>query len=272
MSPDGTRLALEVYSTETSVYDLWVYDMVRTTLTRLTFEGNNRRPTWTPDGARIVFSSDRDGAVFNLYWKPADGSGPAERLRTSQESESPLDVSPDGSRVLYYRVTTNDGPDLWVLPIDGDREPQPFLQTPFTEVQAAFSPNGRWIAYASNESGRFEVYVRPYPGPGGKWQVSREGGKDPVWAPDGSRIYFRNGSKMMGVSVTTGDVFSASTPEVVFEGAYYNQTGRQWDLSPDGTRFLMMTTSGIEEQGAPKFHVITNWFTELEQLVPTGKK
>ncbi len=271
LSPDGTRIAVVLYSDESGVTDIWTYDLESETLTRLTFEGDNRYCMWTPDSSRIVFTSDRLGTTSKLYWKPADGSGPAERLTTGSELQIPYDVSTDGSLLAYTQTSAANANDLWILPLEGERTPRPFLQTPFDEVNPTFSPDGRWIAYRSDETGRLEIFVRPHPGPGGHWQVSRDGGANPVWSRDGTRIYFRNRTRMMGVSVTTGDVFAAMTPEVLFEGEYFGASGRQWDVSADGSRFLMMEEASGDTDGPPTFRVITNWFTELEQLVPTGQ-
>ena len=164
-----------------------------------------------------------------------------------------------------------EGRDLWVLPSEGDRKPSPFLQTPFNEAGAQFSPDGRWIAYMSNESGRMEVYVQPYPNPGGKWQISTGGGVEPVWARSGRELFYRNGDRMMVVDIGTEPAFSAGRPSVLFEGQFLNLSwAANYDVAPDGQRFLMIQP--IEREGATsQIHVVLNWFEELKRRVPSGQ-
>ncbi len=170
----------------------------RETFTRLTFEGANFIAIWTPDGKRLTFGSTRAGGSVNLYWKPADGSGTAERLTTSENVQVLNSWSPDG-QMLAFQASGG----IWVFPLEGERKPRPFLQTPFYDGGARFSPDGRWLAYVSDESGRFEIYVQPFPGPGGKWQISNGGGIEPVWAKNGRELFYRNGDRMMDVEITT---------------------------------------------------------------------
>ena len=195
LSPDGQRVAFE---TEVPTYDIWIYHIPRETLTRLTFEGANLDPLWTPDGKRVTFASPRAGGALNLFWKPADGSGPAEQLMESEHGQRPLSWSPDGQVLAFTELHPTTGMDIWVLPLHGERRPRPFLQTQFQESAAVFSPDGHWLAYTSNESGRWEVYVQAYPGPGGKWQISNEGGDAPVWAKNGRELFYREGNKREG--------------------------------------------------------------------------
>ena len=272
-SPDGTRVALGIVSEETGYVDIWIYHLTLETLTRLTFEGNNNYPVWMPDSREILFSSTREGGGYNLYRKPADGSAPAERLSTFDGLQIAYDVSRDGALLTYSRIDQLGSISLWALPLEGDRRPRPFLETEFNDVSPAISPDGRWMAYYSDEQERNEIYVRPFPGPGGKWQVSRDGGKDPIWSRDGTRIFYRNGSKIMGVSTSTGDTFSAGTPEVQFEDEFHVGTGRHWGVSADGSRFLVMAQpeSSAGTVSRSGFRVVTNWFSELERLAPTGK-
>ncbi|MGH9862509.1 MAG: protein kinase domain-containing protein [Candidatus Acidiferrales bacterium] len=269
LSPDGSRLAVEIGGPTT---DIWVYDLARQTLTRLTFEGSNFVPFWTPDGKRIVFSSDRAG-VPNLFWKAADGSAPEERLTTSGSPQFASSVSPDGQRVLFRESTSSTASDVMVLPLEGERKPQPFVQTSFEERYARFSADGGWVAYMSNESGQPEVYVQPYPGPGGKWQISTEGGTEPVWSRDGRELFYRNGNKLMAVSVQTRSGFQASTPRMLFEGPYELGTARatNYDVAPDGQRFVMIK---LDEQatGSSQLNVVLHWFDELGRLASPEKK
>ena len=186
-SPDGKRLAVDIDEGGNS--DLWVYELERETLSRLTFdEGNDHGPVWTPDGQWVTFASNRGGGrVLNLYWKRADGTGDAERLTESSNSQFPFSWSPDGKVLAFFEPSPGTNMDLWTLPMEGDGagglkpgKPTQFLRMSFRQWDPAFSPDGRWIAYQSDESGQFEVYVRPFPGPGGKWQISTTGGRMPT--------------------------------------------------------------------------------------------
>jgi serine/threonine protein kinase len=281
LSPDGRQVAVGIGT------DVWLYDIQRDTLTRLTFERNNTLTAaiWAPDGKWIVFPSDRAGPI-NLFWKPVDGSGPEERLTTSQNTQRAGSFPGDGRTLLYTELDPKTGQDLWVLPMEGDprqagaegRKPRVFLQTPFQESSGQFSPDGRWIAYVSDESGRWEVYVRPFPGPGGKWQISTEGGTELAWNPKGRELFFRTGAqkeKMMVVEYQTQPTFSAGKPRLLLEGNYStyttNVTGAQYSVSPDGQRFLMTKTPDQPQASLTQINVVLNWFEELKQKMPTGK-
>ena len=267
LSPDGQRLAVQIGPAGNS--DIWIYHIPRETLTRLTFEGGNI-PRWMPDGKRVAFGSRRAGGPENLFWKPADGSGPAEQLMESERVQLPSSWSPDGQVLAFEEFHPTTEIDIWVLPLQGERKPRPFLQTRFIERAAVFSPDGHWLAYVSNESGRNEVYVQPYPGPGGKWQISNEGGNEPLWAKNGRELFYRDGDKMMAVPVTTQPNFRAGTPTLLFEGQYHNDfnwSPPNYDVTPDGQRFLMIQPG--EQEAATQINVVLNWFEELKRLVPT---
>ena len=209
----------------------------------------------------MAFSSDRAGGPTNLFWKPADGSGPVEQLTESERYQRyPSSWSPDGQVLAFSEFHPSTDWDIWVLPLQGERKPRPFLQTQFREGEAVFSPDGHWLAYISDESGRNEVYVRPYPGPGGKRQISTEGGDEPVWAKNGRELFYRNGDKMMAVDIVTEPQFSAAKPRLLFEGRYGS-----YGIAPDGQRFLMES----ERKEATQINVVLNWFEELKRLVPT---
>ncbi|MFQ5924347.1 MAG: hypothetical protein ACE5M4_16045, partial [Anaerolineales bacterium] len=258
--------------------DLWIYELGREKLTRLTFDpAADWFPLWTPDGLRVVFGSSRDGGEGNLFWKAADGTGQVERLTTSPNRQASYSFSPDGKRLVFLEGNPKTSADLGVLLMEGEPTPQPLLQTQFNETRAAISPDGRWIAYRSDESGRFEVYVRPFPNvEEGKWQISRDGGASPLWGPEGRELFYRSGEAMeamMVVTIETEPTFTARSPEVLFTGRYYTGLGRQYDISPDGQRFLMMKKGGQTEETSarPELIVVQNWFEELKRLVPTGK-
>jgi serine/threonine protein kinase len=267
LSPDGGRIAVTI---RTNNPDVWVYDLSRGNLTRLTFdEEEDETPIWTPDGERVTFSAVRDGG-WNLFWKPADGSA-SEELLSEQEYHSHLGSWSPNEVLAFQEQHPTNGWDIWVLPLEGDSKPQSFLQTAFNEDWAKFSPDGQWLAYMSNESGRNEIYVQPYPGPGGKWQISTEGGTEPVWSPKGNELFYRNGDQMMVVAINTQVTFSATTPRVLFEGQYDPGLSLRpnYDVTPDGQRFVMVRAAQGSEQA--QINLVQNWFSELKRLVPTGE-
>jgi eukaryotic-like serine/threonine-protein kinase len=269
ISPDGRRVAVGITEHETQ---LWLYDLSREALTRFTFEGIvNLNAVWTPDGKRITFQSTKKGPP-NIYWQRADGSGGLERLTTSQNSNVPMSWSPDGQQLAFIEVNPSTQRDIWVLRM-GDPKARPFLQTPFDESACRFSPDGHWLAYISNESGRYEVYVQPYPGPGGKWQISTEGGTEPVWNTNGRELFYRSGDKMMAADISTQPSFAAGKPRVLFEGRYELSpaTSPNYDVSRDGQRFLMLKAGDANEGTPTQINVVLNWFEELKRRVPTGK-
>jgi len=271
VSPDGRRVAVNITEQQVQV---WLYDLTRDTLTRFTFEGNaNSAQVWTPDGKRIAFQSTKEGPQPNLFWQLADGSGGLERLTTSQSRHAPSSWSPDGQLLAFVDGTPTTGTDIWVLRLS-DRKAQAFLRTPFNETAPRFSPDGRWLAYVSDESGRFEIYVQPYPGPGGKWQISTEGGTEAVWNPNGRELFYRSGNKMMAVDITTQPSISVGKPRMLFVGQYLPTPGTlpNYDVSPDGQRFLMLKPVEQAQAAPTQINVVLNWFEELKQKVPTGKK
>jgi len=183
LSPDGRRLAMTIRNR--SGRDVWIYDLARESLTQFTFGGASATAVWTPDGRRLVFWSD-DGRR-NLFWQPADRSAAAERLLTNPDSQWPASFTPDGRLLTYMQNDANTEGDVWALPFDGDRRPRPVVRLPHTQYGGRLSPDGRWVAYSSDETGRFEIYVTPLSG-GGKVQVSTNGGEEAVWARSGRRI------------------------------------------------------------------------------------
>ena len=261
VSPDGRRIAVGIE--EGGGGQVWIYDTARDAISRLTFEGSaNVDPIWTRDGKRIVFK----GKGNHLFWQPADGGGSAEQLTSDPRSRNDLpgNWSPDGQALLF--MGTIPVRDLFVLSLK-DHKAQPFDTGEVNASSPCFSPDGRWIAYTSNESGRTEVYVRPYPGPGGKWQVSTEGGAEPVWNPKGRELFYRTGQKMMAVDYTEQPEFAAGKPKVLFEGPYVPspRSLSNYDVSPDGERFLMLKNA---EQKPGEINVVLNWLEELHQKAP----
>lgn len=221
-------------------------------------------PIWTPDGKRVTFGSNRAGAM-DIYWTLADGSEPEIALLTAPLAQWPTSWSPDGRRLAYTEEDPTTGFDIWVLTLQGER--RPFLRTPFDERTASFSPDGSWLAYVSNESSRDEIYVRPYSGTGQKFQISTEGGTEPVWARSGLELFYRNGDRMMSVAVSANPTFRAEKPKLLFEGGY-ERAGplTSYDVAADGQRFAMIRS---EAQLAPSpITVVLNWFEELKAKVP----
>lgn len=268
-SPDGEQLAVV---TEAANDDIWIYDLRAGTSRRLTFEsGSNIAPLWTRDGTRIVFSSNRAG-LYNLYWKPADGSGGVERLTTSDRIQFASSWHPDGNHLAFTQSDPETAGDIWVAAVGSNEDPRIFLQTPFNEYGAAFSIDGEWLAYVSNESGRDEVYVQRYPGGEGKQQVSQNGGTHPAWAPDGRRLFYRRGPDLVSANVTSTPNFAAGNPSRLVSLPFNDATVASvsnYDVSPDGSGFVVLRT---EDTHPPtQIHVIVNWIQSLDQrLEQTG--
>ena len=274
LSPDGTRVAVLATDQET---DLWIWDLSRTTLTRATFDpGADVFPMWTPDGRRLIFSSARAG-ILNLFWQAADGTGTVERLTDSPNLQSATAVSPDGRRLIFTEATPKTGDDVMELELDGTHRVTPLVQSPFAERNGVVSPDGRWLAYEANDSGRFEIYVRPFPEVNsGHWQVSTAGGTRPLWARSGQElIYVSPTGALMRVGVDRAPLWAATTPTLLVKEGYYTTPGapflgRTYDISPDGQRFLMIKEGGGSDQTAAPSQIIVvqHWTEELKRLVP----
>jgi serine/threonine-protein kinase len=277
LSPDGSRVALDIRDQEN---DIWIWDLARETLTRLTFDpSGDSYPVWTPDSRRVVFASQRAGAA-NLYWQAADGTGTVERLTTSLNIQNATSISHDGMRLVFFEIVPKTGADLYLLPLQSERRATPLVQTTFTERHAEVSPDGSWIAYESNESGQYQIYVRPFPNvDGGRWQVSTSGGSTrPLWARSGKELFYLSGDgTLTTVPVRTiGSTFSAGNPSKVFDTKYYGTgsgtSGRTYDVSADGQRFLMIKdtpTSDQQPTTTPASMIVTlNWTEELKRLSP----
>ncbi len=273
ISPDWSQLALDVRDQEN---DIWIWDFTRETLRRLTFDpGNDYYPAWTPDSRRVAFGSAQDGSL-NLFWKAADGTGTVERLAESQHNQYPNAFSTDGKQLVYREGLPSRGGDLLVLSLDRDGSSAPLLATEFEERNAELSPDGRWLAYESNASGQFEIYVQPFPNVDeGRWQISTSGGTRPLWARDGSELFYLDrGGRLTAVSVRTDPDFDFGNPEIVFEETYIGSSGppgRTYDVSADGERFLMFKEGGAGDETPPaELILVLNWFEELKRLVPAN--
>ncbi len=282
-SPDGKRLAMTVLDTQS---DIWVYEWARDTMSRLTFDpAIERDPRWTPDGRRIAFV--RRGKAEAIYWQRADGTGEPELLTESDKGFiAPMSWHPNGKFLAFDISRGGRNVDIMILPMNGDESsgwkpgtPATFLATPFNEAQSAFSPDGRWLAYQSDESGRFEVYVRPFPGPGGKWQISSTGGRFPTWSRTGKELfYLAPDQKIMAASYASeGDSFRAEKPRLWSESARGTVDAgvftRTFDLHPDGQRFAVIKASeSTADAKTDKVVFILNFFDELRRIAPLPKR
>jgi len=270
MSRDGKRICLVIGAGRD--YDVWVYDILRGTLSRLTFGGTNRTPNWSPDGQYIAYWSLDESSKSNIYRKAADGSGAAEKLHEGADRTYIDAWSRDGSvMALDYVSGKGQASDIMVLTLNREASLEPFLVTSFDEWQSSFSPDGRWLAYISNESGTYQVYVVPYPARGGKWQISTGGGLEPHWAPDGKRLYYHNAGKMMVVDVETHPTFSASQPRVLFDGYHplLMDSGMSFDVTPDGQHIL--TTRPNREELLQGVNIVVNWTETLNRVFARGQ-
>ena len=266
LSPDGRRIALTI---EAAAWNIWIYDIPHGTLTRLTFENDNRDPLWSRDGKRVAYQSLRNGK-HGIYWKLADGSGPEEQLLSSPDWIVPISFSPGGKELAYDVTTSEIGGDIWILPLEGDRKPRPFARTRFNEFFPEFSPNGHWRAYESDESGRYEVYVQQYPGLGGKFQISNEGGGWPLWSRDGRELFYRSGNNLTAVPIESKPAFTLGRPQLLSEGTYF-ESGHYYDVMPGAKQFVFIKE--IEQpHGSTEINVVLNWFDEVKRFMATQKQ
>ena len=261
LSADGERLAVS-YNPGPGPSDIWIQELGLGTRTRLTTDGSNIHPVWTPDGSRVTFASFKSGS-FNLYWKLADGSSEAEPLLIREHGQFPLSWSPDGGFLAFVETNPDSGADIWILHRDGDPVSEPFLTTAFNEDSPAFSPDGRWLAYESDETGRYEVYVQPYP-PGRRWAISTNGGREPVWSPNRNELFYRDGDSMMVVAIETDPVFTSGVPRFLFQWRFQAGLPYHYDVTPDGKQFVMITG---DQEPLVELNVVLNWFEELKAKV-----
>jgi serine/threonine-protein kinase len=276
VSPGGRRIAVELRSEDE---DIWIYDTIEKSFSRLTFDpARDAYPVWAPDGRRVFFESRR-GTTSQLFWKASDGTGQAvpveiggppaftDNTISSSRYIRPQSFAPDGKSLVL--LTRADSIDIALLSLEGGSILEALLDAPFDEKWPVVSPDGRFMAYALNESGKEEIYVRPFPEVnGGKWQISTGGNNWPFWSPDGRELFFWSFSEqaIVAVKIRTDPAFSAGNAEILFRGPYLNGNGRQFDISPDGERFLMVRLG--REPGSAEIHVVVNWFDELKRLVP----
>ena len=269
ISPDGTRLALDIRDQEN---DIWIWDFARETLSRFTFHPNvDGRQVWTRDGQQLVFESHREGEG-NVFAKAARGTGQVERLTESPRHQDPLSVSPDGASILFEDGRTPR--NLSLLPFSGGGETRPLLHSEFNETNGEIAPDSRWLAYQSDESGQDEVYVRPFPNVDeGQWQISRGGGEEPLWAPNGRELFYvAPEGQLMAVPVHSDENFDFGSPEIAVSQRYFRRSGagRGYDISPDGERFLMIKETDATTDEPRELILVQNWIEELKRLVPTS--
>jgi serine/threonine-protein kinase len=271
LAPDGTRLAASIF--DNASFDIWVLDIERDMFTRLTFdEASDRFPEWSPDGKWVVFTSPGGKRGDNLFRQLADGTGKAEPLTTSDNNQVAWTFSPDGSILVFVERVPKTDFDIMYLRMDvQDREPEAFLATAFYETAPAISPDGKWISYASNESGEPEIYARPFLRPGTKVKVSAERGTLSKWSQDGKEIFYREDRKIMAASVAVqDDTLRVLSPRLLFElksNAYVGPL----DVAPDGARFLFIRPAGDAKEQSQQMTVVVNWFEELESRMNARK-
>jgi Tol biopolymer transport system component len=267
ISPDGQRVAAMLFDMQAGSTDIWIYDSALTRKTRFTFDpAFDVNPIWSPDGSRIAFSSDRKARLkYDLYVKDASGARNEELLFESNESKRPTSWSADGR---FLAFTSADGPsgkgEIWILPLSGERKPFPFIQTPhFNEQRAQFSPDGRFVAYDSDESGTRQVYVTAFPGPGGKLQVSTNGCEDAVWRKDGKELFFLSEGKLMAAEVKAkGSSLEISNAQLLFDAHSGFGLFTHYDVTPDGKRFIVAT---LGEGSTAPMNLVINWMADLKK-------
>lgn len=265
ISPDGKRVALDITDPQTGNIDVWIYESSGGIATRFTSNpAIDGEPIWSPDGGGIAFFSLRAGHP-DLYQKSSSGVGSEEALLQTENAKFLTDWSPDGRFLLYRAIAALTHTELWLLPMAGDRKPIPFVTANFGVSQGQFSPNGRWVAYASNESGRWEIEVASFPGPGGAWKVSSGGGSEPRWRRDGKELfYLAPDGKLMAVAVKSDPTFEADVAKPLFQIRRRQQTYAadlfSYDVSPDGERFLVNTD--VAEATSTTLNVVLNWGAE----------
>jgi Tol biopolymer transport system component len=275
VSPDGSRIGVHIM--DPINMDAWIYELDHGPLVRMTYHPHqDGYPLWSPDGKQVVFWSRQGGGPGDLYLRSADLTGDDVRLTVSRDFTyyTPFAWADGGKLLVFQAASRETGLGIGIMPIDGTQGPRLIVDGPADEAKPAMSPNGRWIAYESNVSGKAEVYVQPFPGLDGRWQVSSQGGAAPLWSPAGDELFYRNGPAVVSVPVeTAGRTFRYGNPRVLFDGPYVLERmgqgdARSYDLAPDGQRFLM-----IKEPAPPttEIVIIENWIEEVKRLVPARR-
>jgi serine/threonine-protein kinase len=274
LSPDGTRVAIADGNPELGIL---IWDFAERVLTQFTFDpGTYLGPVWSPDGTRIAFGYPRDGGITNIYWQATDGTGAAERLIESSRSQHPCTFTPDGKSLIIRDSTPETGLDLSILSLEGERTVKPLIREPGNQQHPDISPDGRWIAYQTEEAGVSKVVVRPFPSvDSGGWIVSPDGGTRPRWNRRGGELFYQDPEgRLMSVAVQTGTEVTFAAPAVVVDARFVTAAtfDRTYDVSPDGTRFLTIRDAADAGGGPPvQVNLILNWGDELKVFVPREK-
>lgn len=274
LSPDGTRLAMMVM--EQGATDLWVYDLQRDAMTRLASVGGPAGLVWSPDSRYLFFGTVRSG----ILWTRADGAGDPQPLTGTKANQAPLSITSDGKRLAYSEYAGHA--QIWTVPLEETNgqikagKPEQFLKSPFAEVSAAFSPEGKWLAYCSNATGTYEVFVQAFPDTGGRWQISNSGGTFPAWSPNGQDLLYQSGDQIMAVAYTAkGARFVAEKPRIWLAklSGFQAGFGTAWDLAHDGKRVAVVTPAETPEAPKQDHEVVMllNFFDELRRRVPMAK-
>jgi Tol biopolymer transport system component len=271
LSPNGDRLAIEI---EGPNHDIYFYDFDRAVLAKVTTDGVSHWPVWSPDSTQLAFHQGSMGE-FKLQQVPINRSAPARPVQAEGVSQSADSWSPDGSELIYTAQNPGDVPRIMTVPVKGG-SPRPLEASKFAEGSPKFSPDGRWVTYCSAESGKPQVYVHAYPGPGLKIQISSDGGTDPVWKRDGSELYYRNGDSMMVVAVSTALTFKAARPQELWKGHYSHgmssscgppgATSSNYDVTADGKSFLMIKDDDQDRAASKQIVVVLGWADELKRI------
>lgn len=273
LAPGAERMAVERGEAGSGRInqDIWLREFARGVMTRLTFDpGRDGFPVWSPDGKQVAFSSDREGGTPQIYRKDASGAGTEERLTDGANSKVVLDWSKDGKYLLYREERPGTGRDLMALPLEGDKKPIPIVGTQFLESTGAISPDRQWVAYASNDSGRYELYVQAFPGAGtgpkGRWQVSNGGAYEVKWRGDGKELYYETqDGKVMAAAIQAGPQgIRVETPRILFSADFRNGSLHEFDVTPDGQRFLLILNSR-NEGNSERLTVVSNWQAALRK-------
>lgn len=257
LSPDGARIAVVVNDVGT---DIWMHDMAARTLSRLTFDRSGQRPAWTPDGRRVVYER-RGSESADLAWIAADGSSQAESLTVAPQDQVVESFTPDGRTMVIAEALLGGKRSISTVNMDSARKPTSLLSSETQNFSPSLSPDGRWMAYVSDETGRLEVYVRPFPGPGGRWQISKDGGNEPRWSPTGREIFFRSGTAMMAADVQAGTQFASGAVRELFRTTAASSTFHtNYDVTRDGQTFIMVQPKASNDQNVV---ILLNWFENL---------
>ena len=268
-TPDGGKVVVEIEAAE---HDIWALDVARGTLSRLTFGGDSHGPIVSPDGASVFYDTTSRSGGAGMFRRLIDGSGEETRISSARSRQRPLTMTPDGKTLLHTEIGENRSADIYAISLDGEPAPQPVLNQPHEEWGAHLSPDGRWLAYVTTETGRSEVYVRPYPVSGSKWQISIDGGRMPLWSRDGRELFFIRENTLMAVPIETRPAFAAGRPVRLFEGSYHFPLDRilGFDVAPDGRSFAMVAMSDSDQR--PVVNVVLNWFEEVRGAVEAAKR